>query len=128
MTTCVGDNYYMSSVQYTIWNKIMCLKKEKKLADDSRWQSSIAALHRGLWCRRLRDRRRQYSCKNAHTSEPSSWPVKVSCHYRFLNKFIDSCTNIETNDTKITRPTGSPLQVNMITHGAQIKIGLWYYF
>lgn len=36
MTTCVGDNYYMSSVQYTIWNKIMCVKKEKKLADDAR--------------------------------------------------------------------------------------------
>lgn len=36
MTTCVGDNYYMSSVQCTIWNKIMCIKKEKKLSDDAR--------------------------------------------------------------------------------------------
>lgn len=82
-----------------------------KKRKETRGRLALTVVHRGLWCSRLRDRRRQYSCKNAHTSEPSSWPVKVSCHYRFLYKFIDSCTVVQ-----ISKPMTRKLRVQLVHH------------
>lgn len=81
----------------------VCKKKEKKLADEAHRQSSIAARHRGRWRIRLRDCCQTCRCTDVHFG--AAVPGESFYHRRLCP------INIETNDTKITRPTGSPVIV-----------------